>query len=139
MPASRAPLSRRQRGVSLLEALVGFLIFTMGVLGLVALQASMSRAQMQSLLRAEAGLLAEELLGVMGSDSQANLASYTGNACAGYARCAEWLTKLGERLPDGQATVVFNSVTGELDVAVSWRDPDASRHQVQVNATVALQ
>ncbi len=52
----------------LLEALVALLIFSIGVLGIVGLQASMTKAQTGSKFRADAAFLAQRLIGSMWSD-----------------------------------------------------------------------
>ena len=56
---------RQQQGVLLLEVLIALLIFALGVLGLVGLQASASKQAGQTKYRAEATLLANDLLGQM--------------------------------------------------------------------------
>ena len=62
---SARPPCRSARGVALIEALVGLLIFSFGVLGLIGLQATMSKAQTGAKFRADASNLTAELLGVM--------------------------------------------------------------------------
>jgi type IV pilus assembly protein PilV len=59
------PNSRPQRGVMLLEVLIALLIFALGVLGLVGLQARAARDSSQTKYRADATLLANDLLGQM--------------------------------------------------------------------------
>lgn len=129
--------ARRQaaRGFALLEALVAFLIFTVGVLGLVGLQASMSRAQGGAYFRGTASYLATELLGTMWGD-RVNLASYTGSSCAGYARCNQWLEKVGRALPGGAATVT--TVAGVVTVNVTWQLPNGGTHRHVAEAQVAF-
>ena len=77
------PNSRqRQTGSYLLEALIGILIFSLGVLGIVGLQAASLRTTTDSGLRAEAVFAANQLLGQMWTDNQANLSVYS-SAIAG--------------------------------------------------------
>lgn len=52
-----------QRGVFLLEALIGLIIFSIGVLTMVALQAKSIEIQADTQYRVEAGNLAERMLG----------------------------------------------------------------------------
>jgi type IV pilus assembly protein PilV len=127
-----------QSGVALLEALVGFLIFSIGVLGLVGLQASMTRAQTSAKYRAEAALLANEIVGVMWGDADAQHANYAGGACAGYARCKEWQDKVALLLPAGQASLEYNPTRGLVAVTVSWSQPEEGEHQMVVNAVVPV-
>jgi len=55
--------SERQSGVMLIEALVGILIFAIGILALVAMQATAIRAAQDSRYRTEAVNYANDLLG----------------------------------------------------------------------------
>jgi len=68
---------RKQSGAYLLEALIGILIFALGVLGIVGLQAASLRTTSDSSLRAEAVFAANQLLGQMWTDNVANLAPYS--------------------------------------------------------------
>jgi type IV pilus assembly protein PilV len=73
---------QRQTGAYLLEALIGILIFSLGVLGIVGLQAASLRATSDSALRAEAVFAANQLVGQMWTDNETNLSTYT-SAIAG--------------------------------------------------------
>lgn len=55
----------KQSGALLIEVLVSILIFSVGILGVVGLQASAVRASTDAKYRSEAGLLANELIGKM--------------------------------------------------------------------------
>ncbi|HVZ46841.1 MAG TPA: pilus assembly protein PilV [Ramlibacter sp.] len=105
----------------LIEALVGMLIFMVGVLGLVGLQAAMTRAQTTAKMRGEAMLLANELVGMIWAD-KSNLAQYSNTggatACSANARCNDWVQKVAATLPSGAGTVTTNG--GTVTVSVSW-------------------
>lgn len=75
-------LRQRQSGAYLLEALIGILIFALGVLGIVGLQAASLKTTNDAGLRAEAVFAASQLLGQMWTDDVNNLSLYT-NAVAG--------------------------------------------------------
>ncbi len=68
-------LAAPQKGSVLLEALFGILIFSMGILALVGLQASSIKQVSSAKYRSDASLLAEQLVGQMwiGDRSTANL------------------------------------------------------------------
>ena len=66
---------RGQSGAYLLEALIGILIFALGTLGIVGLQAASLKTTADSSLRAEAVFAANQLLGQMWTDDQAALAT----------------------------------------------------------------
>ncbi len=55
----------RQNGVALLEALISILIFAIGILAIVGLQASSIKLASDSKYRADANLLANQLIGEM--------------------------------------------------------------------------
>jgi type IV pilus assembly protein PilV len=55
-------MSRQQRGVFLLEALMGILIFSLGILTLVAMQTAAVSAQSDAQYRIQASNLADEIL-----------------------------------------------------------------------------
>ena len=64
-------LHQRQSGVSLLESLLGILIFSVGILALVALQSISVKATTESKFRADAGFLASQLIAQMWTDPNA--------------------------------------------------------------------
>ena len=64
---------RTQRGAFLLEALIGILIFSLGVLGIVGLQARAIRFTNDAEFRAEAMYLANSLISQMWTDNRALL------------------------------------------------------------------
>jgi type IV pilus assembly protein PilV len=68
------PQTRRaQQGAFLLEALIGILIFSLGVLGIVGLQAQAIRFTNESEYRAEAVYLANSLISQMWADKRDTL------------------------------------------------------------------
>lgn len=124
--------SRAARGFALLEALVGILIFSFGVLGLVGLQASMTRAQTQTQFHAQASELAADLIGRMWSDLP-NVAQYDGASCASYNPCTSWLSKVATTLPGGTPNV--SVVQGTVTITLSWTPPGESSPSQFVTAT----
>ena len=65
-------LQQHQCGAYLLEALIGILIFSLGVLGIVGLQAASLRSISEDALRAEAVLAANQYVGQMWADNVAD-------------------------------------------------------------------
>lgn len=122
---------KSQRGIALMEALVGLLIFSFGVLGLIGLQANMSKAQSSAKFRAEAASLAEDLFGRMQSEHLSRWSLYGGSACASaYARCTDWRRRVSS-LPNGEATVTVNAVTGAVQVSISWQHGGEARNRFE--------
>ncbi len=75
----------RQTGAYLLEALIGILIFSLGILGIVGLQAAALRSTSNASLRAEAVFAANQLIGQMWADNENNLEANYSTAFAGPA------------------------------------------------------
>jgi type IV pilus assembly protein PilV len=74
---------KQQTGAYLLEALIGILIFALGVLGIVGLQAASLRTTTDSAMRAEAVFAANQLLGHMWADDETNLIANYSSAIGG--------------------------------------------------------
>jgi type IV pilus assembly protein PilV len=121
MKQPRRQTQRRSkvRGVALIEALVGILIFAFGIIGLVGLQVAMTRAQGSAKYRADAAYLGSQVLGVMWAD-RSNLSSFNGGSCAGYAICNEWKNKVSSSLPQGNAEIATTPATGEVALTITW-------------------
>jgi type IV pilus assembly protein PilV len=127
---------RADRGFMLIEALVALLIFAFGVLGIVGLQASMTKAQTQSRFRADASILAQQAIGAMWADTT-NLASYATASCAGYARCNEWATRVSTALPNGAATVDL-SASPVVVISITWTPPNEQLHTYTTTSAIAV-
>ncbi|MDN3544069.1 pilus assembly protein PilV [Kinneretia asaccharophila] len=110
---------RSARGFAMFEALIALLICAMGILGVVGLQGSMTRAQTASTFRAEASFLAQQLIGEMWGDMN-NLATYNTASCG--ARCKAWTDRVAARLPKGQATVVVTAPRN-VSIQIRWTAP----------------
>lgn len=126
---------RAVQGFMLIEALVALLIFAFGVLGLVGLQATMTKAQSTAKYRADASFLAQQVLGTMWSDSP-NLANYATANCTGYARCNSWAAKVASTLPGGAVAVTV--VATDVTVAITWTQPNEGSHSYTTRTTIAI-
>jgi type IV pilus assembly protein PilV len=124
---------RFQQGAVLLEGLIAVLIFSVGILGIVGLQASMVKSTAEAKYRAEAAFIVQQRLGVMWVD-QGNLASYAE---------ADTDISASSGLPNGKRT----TTRGEADcdggdfscfkVTVTWQHPgSADVHNVITVARV---
>lgn len=58
-------MRKHQSGVMLLEALIAILIFSLGILGVIGMQASAIGASRDAKFRSDAGMLANEVIGQM--------------------------------------------------------------------------
>lgn len=115
------PLTKStQQGIVLLEALVAVLLFSMGVLALVGLQAAMMKNTEDSKFRSEASFIAQQRLGIMWANPS-TIASYIEQASAP----ANIST-----LPNGTRTTSISTVSGvsEVTVTVNWQQPGKDPH-----------
>ena len=103
-------LKAAQQGVVLLEAMIAILIFSMGVLAIVGLQAAMIKNTADSKYRSEAGYIAQTRIGLMWADPT-NVASYV-----------ETDTDISALLPGGKRTVT-QPATGQFTIIVGWTGP----------------
>jgi type IV pilus assembly protein PilV len=102
-----------QEGVALLEAMIAILIFSIGILAIVGLQAAMIKNTAEAQYRAEASYIAQARIGQMWADPD-NLASYL-----------EANTDISALLPNGRRTVT-QPTAGEFVVTVTWQQPGPS-------------
>jgi type IV pilus assembly protein PilV len=135
-----------QRGFSMIEALIGAMVFAIGVLGVVGLQANMTQTQVASKARADAVNLAQELVGIMWSDLDA-LAQYStggggGGACANNVRCSGWMDKVARDLPsaniDVQVVPIAAMSGNGANVIVTLRWPSKLGEQVQTLSSTVM-
>jgi type IV pilus assembly protein PilV len=109
-----------QAGVMLIEALVAILIFSVGVIAVMGMQAVSIEQVSQAKYRTDASYLANQITGQMWTDLP-NLATY---ATVGSTGRAGWDGVVASTLPSGTATI---TVVGSLvTVTVNWRVPNES-------------
>jgi type IV pilus assembly protein PilV len=125
MPKFRSAKSAQQ-GVVLIEAMLAIVIFSIGVLAVVGLQAAMIKNADESKYRAEASYIAQKRIGEMWADP-VNVASYV-----------ETDTPVTGLLPNGKRTVV-QTVAGQYQVTVKWTRPGATstEHNFTTTAFIA--
>ncbi len=118
----------------LLEALIGILIFSVGILALIGMQATAMRTTIDAKYRSEASFLANEILGRMWVD-RANLANYatssgTPAGCPAAPVCY-WIDRVEGLLPNATGAnapeIVITTdpalLTNEITVTVRWQPP----------------
>jgi type IV pilus assembly protein PilV len=114
-----------QAGVMLIEALIGILIFSIGILALIGMQAAAMRNTTDAKYRSEAGFLANQIISQMWVD-RALLPSYDTTNAAAYAPRDTWKTKVGSLLPQGTGVITVGAAAPDTDlvtVTVSWTQP----------------
>jgi type IV pilus assembly protein PilV len=116
-----------QQGVVLLEAMIAILIFSVGVLAIVGLQAAMIKNTSESKYRADASYIAQQRIGAMWADP-GNLVNYL-----------EANTDISSMLPNGKRSVT-QPVVGQFMVVVEWLLPGepagTSPHNVTLLANI---
>jgi type IV pilus assembly protein PilV len=126
---------RPQSGFVLIEVMISVLIFAVGVLALVGLQASMTHAQTEAKVRADATNLASELVGMMWSDAS-NLTGYADGSCASTPQCAGWKNKVLLTLPSASTAVTADTVTGRVTITLMWTLPSGTQRKYVTATTV---
>lgn len=135
------------RGSVLLEALVGMLIFSIGILALVAMQAESIRNTSEARYRNDASYLANQIIGRMWAD-RANLASYAhrpgGTPCAStgtasaYAGVTDWLADVDLILPNPTSTrrQIIVGANNLVTVGLCWQTGNGTPHNLVVSAQI---
>lgn len=124
MKLLRQPKSRQQ-GVMLLEALLGILIFSLGILAVVGMQAMAVKTVAESKYRMDAGFLANEVIGDMWVD-RSNLASYAYAGGTPPAVLANWTAKVQSALPGVAANppAIAIDAANTVSVTIFWQHPE---------------
>lgn len=113
---SKAPRMRPQEGVVLLEVLIAVLIFSIGILSMIGMQATAINAVSDAKYRGEAAMIADKLIARMWVD-QTNLPSYAASAVP--------LVPSEGNLPSGKKTIVFDGLNpNRVTVTITWRPPE---------------
>ena len=121
----------RQRGATLLEALIGILIFSIGILALVGMQALAIKHMSDAKYRSDAAFFANEIVGQMWVN-RGSLGSYAfSGSGAPPAAIDGWVTSIRNGLPGvtPAANLPIITVVGTtVTVTVRWKLPDSSVH-----------
>jgi type IV pilus assembly protein PilV len=111
-----------QRGVMLLEALVAILIFSVGILAIVGMQATAVQDMGEAKYRTDAAFLANQVLAEMWGNSS-NLASYAYAGGAVPPALADWVSTVQDRLPGATAfpPTIAIGANNQVTVTVRWQ------------------
>jgi type IV pilus assembly protein PilV len=102
--------------------MIAILIFSIGVLGIVGMQANMVKNTSESKNRADAGYIAQQYVGMLWTNSD-NLPA------------AASVTDISAQLPGG--TVTINPVSAkEYQITVSWTQPGEPQHTFTTYANI---
>lgn len=136
------PSTQKQKGVMLLEALIAVVIFSIGVLALIGMQANGIKQVADAKLRVDAGYLASQIISQMWID-RSNLAKYahypSGSNCtfsgsaSTHGNVTTWIgetTKAGTvagTLPNASAQIIVEASTNLVTVTICWRAPQETQ------------
>lgn len=120
------PAPQLQQGVVLLEALIGIMVFSLGLLALTGLQAAMIKNTDDAKFRAEASFIAQQKL----SEIWLNNGGKT--VITGYNMDK---ADIGQ-LPNGKISVVASGANCLVTVTVDWKAPGSAQHTYLTNGVV---
>lgn len=136
---------RVQAGSMLLEALVAILIFSIGILAVVGMQATAVKAASDARHRTEASLLANELLGQMWVSNRTPSTlqtNFQGSGGSGGSLYNNWYANVAATMPGASShapTVTVDSATGMVTIVVQWKLPSEPTSASPHNYTVVAQ
>jgi type IV pilus assembly protein PilV len=114
----------KQSGVMLLEALIALLIFSVGILAIVGMQASAFQDMGEAKYRTDAAFLANQVIADMWSNSD-NLDDYVyDGAGAPPATIESWVATVEARLPgsgNNPPVIERDPANNAMTVTVSWQ------------------
>jgi type IV pilus assembly protein PilV len=125
-----------------IEGLTAITVFSLGILGLIGLQANVLEHNAQAQFRAEASYLAEEIIGLATADA-VNADCYTvpaagacTNALAELA-AQEWAQRVQSALPGADAAppTVSRDPDGRFTVTILWQRPNEDMVHNYVSVT----
>lgn len=144
----------QQTGAMLLEALVAILIFAIGILAIIGMQASAISASAESKYRSDASLLANRLIGQMwtsdrtpstlktnfeGGIGGADGASYTAWLGSATTPADGTVRKVMQGVMNAPPAVTIDGATGQVTIVVTWKAPNEPSGASAHNYTLVAQ
>jgi type IV pilus assembly protein PilV len=137
----RTNAPKPQQGVMLIEALIGILIFSIGILAMLGMQAVAMQATIDAKYRSEASYLANQIIGTIWVD-RGHIADYATTNPGTYDPRDAWKDEVARLLPGVDANAPTIEVDGsKVTVTVKWMRPGdstASQHVAiaEINGTL---
>jgi type IV pilus assembly protein PilV len=119
------PVRSAQQGAVLLEAMIAILIFSMGVLAIVGLQAAMIKNTADSKYRADASYIAQKMIGRIWSAPDTLPADPSTT-----------VTAITDLLPGGSISIT--RAGAQFTATVTWQQPGAAEVQHNFTTTALI-
>jgi len=133
------PRCASQRGIVLLDAVIAIVIFSIGILGMVTLQAAAVKLGGDAKYRTDAAMLADQVIAQMWTSNPSTLAAnYSSPGGASYTAWKNTVTTTGiDRLPGAAATppTIVVGADNLVTVTVKWRAPNDTGTHSYVSIT----
>lgn len=127
MKTERGGQPRGMRGVVMLDALISIVVFSVGILGMIHLQASAVQMAADAKYRTDAAMLADHIIGQMWGDDPATLSTNYGAASTKYG---DWVKLVAKTLPGvdekTNAPTISFGANNLVTVTVKWQPPKES-------------
>jgi type IV pilus assembly protein PilV len=122
------PLKTHQHGIILLEGLMAILIFSFGILSMVAMLAVSVKDSSSAQYRTEASLLVNQVIGQMETGDKAYAALNAAYASPSGASFVAWRDIVTARLPGAAANLptITIGTDNTATVTVRWQSPGDS-------------
>lgn len=112
-----SPRPNSQRGVSLLEVLVAIVIVSVGVLGLVGLQARATQLSVGAEDRNRAAMLVDEVAAQMWLLNRVDLPN---------AQVQDFQELAASAVPNGELAIAASSAIASARITIRWKAPSAA-------------
>jgi type IV pilus assembly protein PilV len=127
----RTASGARQSGVALLEVLVSILLFSLGILGLIGLEARAISLSTDAEDRNRAALLANDIASAMWLSKSVTVDTSAGSF---------WQKRLSDAnagLPNAAVTVTaVSGTTNSADIQITWKAPDRVKASTEQSSTL---
>jgi len=138
-------MKRYQTGGGLVEGLMSLTVLSIGILGIVGMQATLIQENSESRIRMQAGFFASSLLGMAAANPQ-NVGCYIVNdtqsvPCTSgdaQAQATSWVNQVEGVLPGSTGVppqVSYDSASGQLTVTLRWQMVNDTTVHNYVSAT----
>lgn len=121
-------MTTHQKGSALLESLIAILIFSMGILAIVGLQAASIKNTVSAKYRTDASMLANQVIGQMWTDDKTNATLVANYSSPSGAKYLTWKASVAQALPGvtSNAPTITIDASNAATVTIWWQLPGES-------------